>query len=192
MDDTPTTGARADAVELLTTQHRDVEQLWSQAQVARRDGDHDLAQDLSQRIIGMLSRHDAIETMLLYPALRKAGAGGDGMADHALEDHQQIRELLAAADGKDVDDEAAWGSLASALTAVTAHVKVEEGQLFPALRTLGQEKVTELGDSMEKAMKMAPTHPHPTTPNSGLGATVVGAVAGAVDRARDAIKGEDR
>jgi hemerythrin superfamily protein len=192
MQDTPTTGARADAIELLTTQHRDVDQLWSQAQVARRDGDHDLAQDLAGRIITMLSKHDAIETMLLYPALRQAGGQGDAQADHALEDHQRIRELLADADGRDVDDEGAWQSLRTALDSVVQHVQEEEGQMFPTLRGLGQEKVTELGDAMEKAWKTAPTHPHPSTPNSGIGATVVGAVAGVVDRARDAISGEDR
>jgi hemerythrin superfamily protein len=192
MNETATTGTRADAIELLTTQHRDVEQLWSQAQAARGNGDHQLAQDLANRIIGMLSQHDAIETMELYPALRKAGDQGEQMADHALEEHQKVRELLAAADGKDIGDEAVWQSLSQALTDVQHHVQEEEGQMFPVLRTLGQERLTELGESMEKAMKMAPTHPHPSTPNSGIGATVVGAVAGAVDRARDAITGEDR
>jgi hemerythrin superfamily protein len=192
MTETATTGTRADAIELLTAQHRDVEQLWSQAQAAHGNGDHQLAQDLANRIIGMLSQHDAIETMELYPALRKAGEQGDAMADHALEDHQEVRELLAAADGKDVSDDTVWSSLTQALTSVEAHVKEEEGQMFPALRTLGQERLTELGDLMQKAMKMAPTHPHPSTPSSGIGATVVGAVAGAVDRARDAITGEDR
>jgi hemerythrin superfamily protein len=192
MNQTATTGTRADAIELLTAQHRDVEQLWSQAQRARADGDAALAQDLATRIITMLSQHDAIETMQLYPALRKAGEHGDRMADHALEEHQAVRELLAAADGKDVMDAAVWRSLTEALTDVQHHVEEEEGELFPALRTLGQERLTELGDAMELAMKMAPTHPHPSTPSSGIGATVVGAVAGAVDRARDAVTGEDR
>jgi hemerythrin superfamily protein len=192
MNETGTTGARADAIELLTSQHRDVEQLWSQAQAARGKGDHQLAQDLANRIIGMLSQHDAIETMELYPALRKTGEQGNGMADHALEDHQKVRELLAAADGKDVTDDTVWGSLTQALTSVQEHVQEEEGQMFPVLRGLGQERLTELGDSMEKAMKLAPTHPHPSTPSSGVGAMVVGAVAGAVDRARDAITGEER
>jgi len=39
---------------------------------------------------------------------------------------------------------------------------------------------------MAKMMNNAPTHPHPSTPDSKLGATGAGAVADAVDRMREA------
>lgn len=187
-----TTGTRADAIELLTAQHHDVEKLWHQATLARTHGDDPLAQDLAERVITLLSQHDAIETMQLYPALRKAGAGGDAMADHALHEHRRVRELLQEADGEDVGDEGVWQTLTTALTAVHHHVQEEERELFPVLRTLGQQRLTELGDLMEKAMRVAPTHPHPSMPSSGIGSMILGTVAGAIDRARDALRGERR
>lgn len=188
-----TTGARVDAVELLSMQHRDVDQLWTQLEAARAaGGDAHLAQDLANRIITMLSKHDAIETMLLYPALREAPTGGDAMADHALEEHQRIRELLKEADRKDIRDEGAFRSLTEAIGMVKNHVHEEESRMFPALRELGEERVMSLGEQMQTAWAAAPTHPHPSTPNSGLGATVVGAVAGVVDRVRDALGGKER
>src|SRR4051794_26316885 len=94
-----TTGARADAIELLSSHHRDVEQLWTQAQAAHSGSDRQLATDLGLRIITLLSQHDAIETQFLYPALRDVGTAGDRLADHSLEEHQKVRELLKAADG---------------------------------------------------------------------------------------------
>jgi hypothetical protein len=41
---------------------------------------------------------------------------------------------------------------------------------------------------MAEMDRMAPTHPHPHTPDSTLGATVAGAVSAVVDRARDAVR----
>src|SRR5687768_15072632 len=100
-----TTGGRIDAITLLTAQHREVEHLWGELKTAQGTGD-ERSQELANRIIELLSRHDAIETMLLYPALRQTGADGDAMADHALEEHQEIRELLKQADRTDIREEA--------------------------------------------------------------------------------------
>jgi hemerythrin superfamily protein len=169
-----------DAVELLTSQHREVEQLWQQCRAATSD---DMRQDLVQGIIRMLSQHDALETTLLYPAVRTAD-GGDQLAEHSLEEHQQIRELLKKADGGD------HGSLEAAMRMVEHHVhQEEEPKIFPLLRErMDGEQLMDLRRRMERQMKTAPTHPHPTTPNNPLAAKVTGAVAGMADRARDALR----
>src|SRR5688500_331563 len=107
---------RMDAIWLLTTQHRQVEQLWAAARHAHEQGNHDRAQALVEQLIEMLSRHDAIETQLLYPTLRGIGDEGDRMADHSLEEHQKVRELLKAADGRDHRE--VWTTLQECLAAV--------------------------------------------------------------------------
>jgi hemerythrin-like domain-containing protein len=184
------TGARADAVELLTEQHREVDQLWSQLEVAHRDASS-VQQDVGEKIVRLLSQHDAIETMVLYPALRQALPDGDQLADHSLDEHQQVREMLAQVDGEDVAEAGVFATLTKCIQAVQHHVQEEESSLFPKLRqAIGEERLTELGDEMQKAMATAPTHPHPHAPQSGVGATVAGAVSGVVDRARDAIRGD--
>lgn len=171
---------RVDAVELLTSQHREVERLWAEAQASR-------SSEAAERVIRLLSQHDAIETQYLYPALRGVDEAGDRLADRSLEDHQRIRELLKEAD-RDLGSPASWDSLAAAVAEVERHVQEEEAVMFPKLRTVGDDDLAELGSAMVSTMSMAPTHPHPTQPNNPVGAAVMGGVAGVVDRIRDAMK----
>ena len=182
-------GASPDAIELLTGHHREVEQLWTHVEESHAEGSEVQVQ-LAQEIVTILSQHDAIETQFLYPELRSAdGADGQQLSDHSLDEHQQVRELLTEVDGKDVRDESVYSALAQCIANVMEHVAEEEQQIFPLLRqSVGQERLTELGEQMAAAMKMAPTHPHPTTPNSKIGATVAGAVTGVIDKARDAVR----
>src|SRR5439155_8749674 len=74
MDTRGNTGTMVDGVELLTSQHRDVEQLWSHLRASHASGDKVQA-DQAKRIITMLSQHDAIETQVLYPAVREVTEG---------------------------------------------------------------------------------------------------------------------
>jgi hemerythrin superfamily protein len=135
-----------------------------------------------------LSQHDAIETQLLYPELRGLGDQGRQLSDHSLEEHQRVRELLKEVDGKDPRDDAVFTSLGSCIALVMDHVREEEGVIFPLLRAkCDPDRLRQLGERMQSTMKMAPTHPHPSTPNSKIGATVAGAAAGVADRVRDAV-----
>jgi len=175
-----TTGTKADAIELLVSQHREVDQLWSQLQAAQ-------SKTIAKHLIDALSRHDAIETQLLYPAVRST-PGGEHLADHSLEEHQRVRELLKGVDGDDPADPEVFARFQECLDAVQHHVEEEESQIFPKLRdALGQEQLTALGAKLETAWAVAPTHPHPSTPNDPLAATAAGIVTGVVDRARDAL-----
>jgi hemerythrin superfamily protein len=181
-----------DAIQFLTSQHREVESLWSTVEGAG-GGTAPGREGPARQIVTMLSQHDAIETQLLYPELRDVGGEeGKRLSDHALEEHQQVREMLKDVDRADTFDEQAYATLAKCITAVQHHVTEEEGTIFPLLRQrCNEQRLLELGSKMAKMMDTAPTHPHPSTPDSKLGATVAGAVTGAVDRMRDAAK-DDR
>jgi hemerythrin superfamily protein len=179
-----------DATQFLISQHREVDQLWSELRDARLGGGAG-AQDLAQKIVTALSQHDALETQLLYPELRGLGDEGEQLAKHSLDEHKQVRELLTQVDGKDPRDDAVFSTLSTCMTAVMQHVQEEEGQVFPLLRQrCDSSRLHELGERMQSMMKMAPTHPHPHTPDSKLGATVAGTVAGMADKARDAVSGQ--
>jgi hemerythrin superfamily protein len=182
----------ADAVQFLTAQHRHVESLWSQVQSGGVNGSGTVA-DPARQIVRLLSQHDAIETQLLYPELRDvAGDEGRRLSDHSLDEHQQVRELLKDVDRADEFDQQAYSTLERCIAAVNEHVAEEEGVIFPLLRQrCTDERLRQLGSKMADMMSKAPTHPHPSTPDSKLGATVAGAVSGAVDRVRDAAR-DDR
>jgi hypothetical protein len=72
---------------------------------------------------------------------------------------------------------------------VRHHVREEEGELFPEVRSeMSRKALVELGGELQKAKRVAPTRPHPRSPDEPPGNTLVGPVAAVVDRAINAVK----
>lgn len=183
MDDT--TGARVDAIELIRSDHREVEQLFSQLEAATND---ETKLELGQRIIEELSVHAVVEEMILYPGTRRA-AGEGPLVDHAIEEHDRLKRVLADLDGKKPTDERFTAGFTLAKQLVEEHVAEEEGELLPKLRNaVDAEELHRMGAAMEKAKKLAPTRPHPHAPSTPPGNIVLGPVVGLVDRLRDAAR----
>jgi iron-sulfur cluster repair protein YtfE (RIC family) len=89
-----------------------------------------------------LERHAEIEEKHFYPALQRHEATRH-LVEEALEEHDEMAELLTALDETDKDDED-WAEQLEALReTVDAHVEDEEGELFP--------KAQELLDGVETA-----------------------------------------
>jgi len=179
------TGAAADVLEIVARDHREVEQLFRQFETA--DPSSDIARATAERIIRELSVHAVVEEEILYPALREVG-GGDALADHALEEHQELKETLASVDGKPVSDPSVRANLARVRTLVERHVGEEERDVFSHMRALGEERLMRIGTMLETAKKTAPTHPHPNAPNTPPGNVIAGMAAAVVDRMRDALR----
>jgi hemerythrin superfamily protein len=181
------TGASADAIELLVSDHRTVEQLFKQYNAATNDAK--VAKHTADEIVKELSIHAVIEEQVLYPTARKVLPDGDELADHALQEHQEVKELLAQVDGKDATDPAVRTTLGRVEQAVTDHVEEEESDLFPKMRqACDQEHLQKMGQAMEAAKALAPTHPHPNAPNQPPGNIVLGLGVAVIDKVRDAAK----
>ncbi|MDQ1373854.1 MAG: hypothetical protein QOJ09_1192 [Actinomycetota bacterium] len=181
------TGASADAIELLIADHRTVEQLFKQFEAARSDAH--VARHLADEIVKELSIHAVIEEQVLYPTIRKVLPDGGRVADHAIQEHQEVKDLLTLVDGKDVADPDVRATLAKIKQVVEGHVAEEESELFPQLREqCDQEHLQKMGDAMEKAKAIAPTHPHPHAPNEPPLNIVAGLGAAIIDKVRDAAK----
>ena len=72
---------------------------------------------------------------------------------------------------------------------VLAHAEAEESTAFPLLEeATSLEQRQELGERYTKAKESAPTHPHPHSPDTPPGNKLLGPVAAAFDRARDAVQ----
>ena len=173
------------AVHLLLQDHREVEQLFSQIEAAGGAGPDEAVNE----VVRELSIHAVIEEQVLYPAIREKVPGGDELADHAIEEHQQAKELLAQIDRSDGDATERRSLLARLTREVRSHVEEEEAELFPKLQAaFGPEEQQEMGQAMAEAKKMAPTRPHPNAPSTPPGNVVAGAAAAVVDKARDALR----
>ena len=178
--------ADRDIIEHLTDEHRKVDAMWERLQQLHAASSPEAA-DVARTIVKELTSHDAIELQLLYPALGRV-AGASDLADHGKDEHTEIRRLLADVDGKDPLQAEVWTTFDTLIRKVKAHVEEEETVMFPKLRaSMDQQQLLDLGKASEAAEFLAPTHPHRATPSGGLGATVVGSVAGVADKVRDAI-----
>jgi hemerythrin superfamily protein len=130
-----------DIFDSLTADHREVEDLLDRA---RRDGDPVLV----RQACDALTRHAEIEESVLYPELRRIVDGGDDMANDAIDEHAAMRTLVAQI------YEAPPADLTPVLDALQSnvldHVKIEENEIFPALRACGADAAA-LGRRLDAA-----------------------------------------
>jgi hemerythrin superfamily protein len=177
-----------DALALLKKDHQTVEKLF--ARFEKRP-----SKEIADRIVRELSIHATVEEQLFYPAVRKLAASAeleeaDEKVLEALEEHHVAKWVLSEIEGLDEDDERFEPKCMVLIESVRHHVKEEEGPLFRfARRLFKRDQLTELGKLMQKAKKIAPTHPHPRAPDEPPGNVLAGGLAAILDRGRDAVKG---
>jgi hemerythrin superfamily protein len=180
----PDTSTDRDAIQLLTADHAEVETMFVQLEAWPESGSRD---ELVAAVVRELSIHAAIEEQILYPAMRKALPDGETLVQEAIDEHQEVKETLAAIEKAEGPGE--LNPLLQELIAdVRHHVDEEETELFPKLRaSIGTAELQAMGTKLAAAKKAAPTHPHPNAPNTPPGNIVAGAAAAVIDKARDAL-----
>jgi hemerythrin superfamily protein len=178
-----------DAITLLKNDHHTVEQLFKRFENAGERAYVEKRRVVDQ-IIEELSRHAAIEEQLFYPAARVAVDDVEDVALESIEEHHIVKWELSELEKMDPRDERFDAKVAVLIENVRHHVEEEESEFFPKVRDqLGRNDLGELGDAMESARKVAPTRPHPRSPQTPPGNLVAGAVASVTDRVGDAAMG---
>src|SRR5215216_3496826 len=140
-----------DPFELLKTDHRKVEQLFTELESASGKGKLQVFEQIKTE----LELHTHIEEKIFYPALEEPEETHD-LALEAYEEHAVVKDLLKQLGrAKTADDE--WEAQAKVLQEnVEHHVQEEENELFEkAESALGEEELEELGERMaaEKEQK---------------------------------------
>jgi hemerythrin superfamily protein len=177
-----------DALALLKKDHQTVEKLF--ARFEKRP-----SKDIADRFVRELAIHATVEEQLFYPAIRQLAQAqkleeADEKVLEALEEHHVAKWVLSEIEDLDAGDERFQAKCMVLIESVRHHVKEEEGQLFRfARRLFKRDQLTELGKLMQKAKKIAPTHPHPRAPDEPPGNVLAGGLAAILDRGRDAMKG---
>ena len=175
-----------DAITTLTQGHQKVDTLFTRFGSGAAGGDR---RGTVEEIVQELSVHAAIEEQVLYPTVAEEVPGGQGLVDESLQEHQLVKETLTMIERLGPASPELDELMNSLIQHVRHHVQEEEGELFPRLRrAVSPEKLQEMGEALEKARALAPTHPHPNAPNTPPGNLVGGAAAGLVDKARDLAK----
>jgi len=146
----PTSGRAKDAVALLKADHREVEKLFKKYQGL---GERAIKSKgtTNQKVCTELQVHDVLERELLYPMTEPI----DGkLTEHALEEHQEVNDLIEEIQNTEPDDERMEGLMAKLISDVKEHVQEEEKQLFAKLQK-GVDKITlkETGKAMSELKK---------------------------------------
>ncbi|MFG3440808.1 hemerythrin domain-containing protein [Nonomuraea sp. NPDC047897] len=181
-----------DVIEVLVTDHREVEQMFSELEtMVGAIGER--PKTLAEQVVIELVRHSVAEEQFLYPAVRKHVPGGDKEADHEIAEHAEAEETMKRLEALEPGDAEFWPTLEELMRQIRHHIQDEENDLFPRLRAAcTAEELTELGAKVERAKKVAPTRPHPSAPDTPPANKLLGPGTGLVDRIRDALSGRGR
>ena len=128
-----TKGTRSvNAIELLEMQHREVEDLFEKFEASEDD---DECEQLFNTIADKLAIHATIEEKVFYPACLAAQT--EDILLESVEEHLQIKRLLADLITMNVTDDEFEAKLHVLKEQVTHHAhKEEEAKLFPEVKSL--------------------------------------------------------
>jgi len=158
------------AIEVLKADHARVQALFRQYEAAGHQAQPQRA--LAEQIFTALEVHAALEEELFYPAVRAHlgtvtveeepadAAGGDADTDliaGALEEHQEVKTLIATLRGLEPGEAQFQAAFAELREGVEEHVGMEEDELMPAVAAALGRELEPLGQQLEarKAQLMA-------------------------------------
>jgi hypothetical protein len=153
-------------------------------------GQLELRKKMVQQLVIEESKHEAVEEMYFWPAVRSHLTDGTDLANQAQGQEQEGKEVLAKLDKLAPEDEEFEAQLAGFITAGRAHIAFEETTVWPSLRdNITAAEADDLGRKLEEGKKTAPTRAHPKTPASPGVLKTAGPAVAAADRLRDAATG---
>lgn len=140
-------GGFMDAIDLLKEDHRKVENLF--AAFVQAEESEEQREQIFQQIQIELSAHAEAEEKAFYPAVQ---AEIPAQVDEALQEHSDVKEMLAELLNMDFDDERFDSSFTNLMKAVQHHVEEEEGPggvMDIARQTLESETLRTMADDIE-------------------------------------------
>jgi hypothetical protein len=143
--------------------------------------------ELWQQLVAELVRHEVAEEEILRPVSKRVA--GEQIAAARIHEESEAEELLKEME-KLEQTSADWATkFAKLRSEVEKHALAEETEEFPKIEQ-GEErsKLVRMAKAYEAAKATAPTHPHPSTPNTTAANLLIGPFAAIADRARDAVR----
>jgi hemerythrin superfamily protein len=124
-------GKKTDAINMLKSDHRAVEKLFSAFESAKDDA---RKQTLANQICAALKVHTQIEEEIFYPATREALTDKqEEMVDEAVVEHAGAKQLIAEIEKMRVGDDLFDAKVKVLSEQIEHHVGEEEKEMFPAV-----------------------------------------------------------
>jgi hemerythrin superfamily protein len=138
--------APMNAIDMLKSQHRQVESLFADIEKARTA---EKKEELFTELADRLAIHSTIEEHHFYPAARLGNA--EALVIDSIEEHLAVKRTLSELLDLDADEESFAPKLRLLKAEVELHVKEEEGELFPrAEKLLARDELESLGEAMRE------------------------------------------
>lgn len=178
------TSTPSTATELLRQQHEGVKQMFGEFDQSVGEQ----RQEVFDCLRATLAMHETAEEMIAYPEARHLDDAAEPIVKARLEEESEAKKVLSDLEKLGVDGEGFDTKFAAFRTAVLRHAEAEETEVFPLLdANIDVQKLREMAETILVAESVAPTHPHPHGPESGLGNVLIGPFAALVDKVRDKI-----
>ena len=138
-----------DAIALLTTDHREVKDLFEQFD---KLGDKAYAKkkNIAEEICTALTLHAMVEEEIFYPAVRGGAKDAEDLLDEAEVEHDTVRALIQKLESMDPSDEKRKAHFTVLMEYVKHHVKEEEKEMFPKVKKLKSLDLNALGAQMKE------------------------------------------
>jgi hemerythrin superfamily protein len=150
------------AIELLTKQHRTVEELFTKFQRSSRGKD-----SVAEQILREMTIHSAIEEQVLYPLTRKMVPALGDLVLRSLEEHTVVKWEIASLAMMDAKNERFVPKMNVLKELFMTHVEEEEHELFPKLqKELGSSKLDQMGQQLEQAQESLTSGRRPARPRA--------------------------
>lgn len=143
-----TTTTSADAIKLLTSDHKEVKALFkAYAQLVDANGEDEEKQQLALQICTKLTVHATVEEELFYPAAREVLEDDEDLADEAEVEHASAKDLIAQIMEAAPEDPLYDARVKVLGEYIEHHVEEEEGEMFPKIKQSDLD-VDSLGQQM--------------------------------------------
>jgi hemerythrin superfamily protein len=134
------------AIDLLKSQHREVESLFAKIEKAKKA---DQKEAIFTKIADSLAVHAAIEEHHFYPAVKDRRT--EDILLESLEEHLGIKRVLSDLLDIEADDETFDAKITTLKEQVEHHVGEEEGDLFPKVAKLfSKDELEAIGQEMSE------------------------------------------
>jgi hemerythrin superfamily protein len=136
----------ASAVDLVRQDHQRVRSLFDQFQraVASRQ-----KKEIAEQTVMELEVHAKLEEHIFYPAVRQMG-GLDPTMNEAEEEHHAAKLLALEVARMDPENPYFAAKYHVLKEMVLHHMQEEESQVLPRAQELGEERLAQLGEEMER------------------------------------------
>jgi hemerythrin-like domain-containing protein len=137
------------ATQLMRNNHKVLRGLFRQFEVVDRRA-HEMKQGVVNEILMMLEVHFELEEEFLYPALKNSAKEHDReLADHALAQHEEIRQLMTAIRRRSIQEENFNIGALNLISTAEEHLKFEQEETYKAAEVALGSLLDEMGPRMQ-------------------------------------------